>query len=108
VLGYKLGCLQMCGISGVLASSYAARQDGDGGKPGNARTISRPQIRGTRHERPGAGYEIGPIGRAPDAWFLWNFALWWKEFVNGDYPQVSESDGIAGCHAVGLNAVWCK
>ncbi len=23
-------------------------------------------------------------GRGRDAWFLLNFALWWKEFIEGD------------------------
>ena len=28
-------------------------------------------------------------GRGRDAWFLLNFALWWKEFVEGDGPSVA-------------------
>jgi asparagine synthase (glutamine-hydrolysing) len=27
-------------------------------------------------------------GRGRDAWFLLNFALWWKEFVEGDGPSL--------------------
>ncbi len=40
-------------------------------------------------------------GRGRDAWFLLNFALWWKEFIEGAGPAVRESNGIDGCHAIG-------
>ena len=40
-------------------------------------------------------------GRGRDAWFLLNFALWWKEFIAGREPFHGESKGVAGCHAVG-------
>ena len=33
---------------------------------------------------PGAVRRLVRYGQARDAWFLLNFALWWKEFVNGD------------------------
>jgi hypothetical protein len=27
-------------------------------------------------------------GRGRDAWFLLNFALWWKEFIEGERPSM--------------------
>jgi asparagine synthase (glutamine-hydrolysing) len=40
-------------------------------------------------------------GRGRDAWVLLNFALWWKEFIEGGRPSPHEANGAAGCHAVG-------
>jgi hypothetical protein len=29
-------------------------------------------------------------GRGRDVWFLLNFALWWKEFIEGEGPGAAE------------------
>jgi asparagine synthase (glutamine-hydrolysing) len=31
-----------------------------------------------------------PSGRGRDAWFLLNFALWWKEFIEGEAPRSAD------------------
>jgi asparagine synthase (glutamine-hydrolysing) len=33
-------------------------------------------------------------GRGAHAWFLLNFALWWKEFIQGDSPSMTDSTEV--------------